>query len=46
MFSVSSSQLQKVEAYIRNQEEHHHVKSFSEEYELFLKKYDIKLENG
>jgi len=45
-FSVSPSQLQKVEVYIRNQEEHHSVKSFSEEYELFLKKYDIKVENG
>ena len=37
--SVSESQVNKVREYIKNQEEHHRVKSFSEEYSLFLKKH-------
>lgn len=41
-FSVSESQLKKVVDYINNQEEHHRAKSFTEEYELFMKKYGIK----
>jgi REP element-mobilizing transposase RayT len=40
-FSVSPSQLDKVIAYIKNQEEHHKVKSFTEEFELFIKNYRI-----
>ena len=40
-FSVSQSSVQKVCKYITNQEEHHRVKSFSEEYEKFIKKYEI-----
>jgi len=40
-FSVSESQVQNVVKYIKNQEEHHRGKSFSEEYHLFLKKYNI-----
>jgi len=39
--SVSESLIEKVSDYIRNQEEHHKVKSFSEEYNLFLKKYNF-----
>lgn len=38
-FSVSESQINKVREYIKNQEEHHRKKSFTEEYELFIKKY-------
>ena len=38
-FSVSASQLTNVVKYIKNQEEHHRTKSFTEEYELFMKKY-------
>jgi REP element-mobilizing transposase RayT len=38
-FSVSPSQLEKVTVYIKNQEEHHRGKSFTEEYELFMKMY-------
>jgi len=38
-FSVSESQVEKVAKYIRNQKEHHRVKSYAEEYELFMKKY-------
>ncbi|MBT3945249.1 MAG: IS200/IS605 family transposase [Candidatus Marinimicrobia bacterium] len=37
--SVSESILSKVRKYIRNQEEHHKVKSFSEEYDFFMEKY-------
>ena len=44
-FSVSPSQLPIVEKYIINQEEHHKVKSFTEEYNLFLERYNIQL-NG
>jgi putative transposase len=36
--SVSESVVDKVREYIKNQEEHHRVKTFSEEYEAFLKK--------
>jgi len=39
-FSVSASQLNNVVRYIKNQEEHHRTKSFTEEYELFIKKYE------
>jgi putative transposase len=37
--SVSESQVKDVRNYIRKQEEHHHKKSFSEEYDEFIKKY-------
>jgi REP element-mobilizing transposase RayT len=39
--SVSESLLEKVVDYIKSQEEHHKVKSFEEEYNLFLKKYNF-----
>ena len=46
-FSVSASQLKRVETYIKNQEEHHRVKSFTEEYEIFIQKYELKyVKNG
>lgn len=46
-FSVSPSQLDKVISYIKNQEEHHRVKSFTEEFDLFIKNYGIvEEENG
>jgi len=41
-FSVSESSVKKVGDYIKNQEAHHRVKSFTEEYELFIKKYGLK----
>ena len=44
-FSVSPSQLPTVEKYIINQEGHHKIKSFTEEYNLFLEKYNVML-NG
>lgn len=40
--SVSESQVDVLRKYIRNQEEHHKKKSFSEEYEEFMKKYGFK----
>jgi len=46
-FSVSGSNVDKVIKYIKNQEEHHRVKSFAEEFELFLKKYGVQnVKNG
>jgi putative transposase len=45
-FSVSPGHLQNVVSYIRNQEEHHHKKTFQEEFEDILKaagvEYDPK----
>lgn len=40
--SVSESQLQAIRDYILNQEEHHKIKSFSDEYDEFIKKYGFK----
>lgn len=40
-FSVSPSQIVSVVRYINNQEEHHKIKSFNEEYRLFIEKYGI-----
>jgi REP element-mobilizing transposase RayT len=41
-FSVSQSQVEEVRAYIRNQREHHRVKSFQEELRAFLKAYEVE----
>ena len=41
-FSVSESQVEKVVEYIKNQKEHHRVKSYAEEYDLFMRKYGFK----
>jgi len=43
-FSVSRSQIEEVRAYIRNQREHHRVKSFQEELRAFLKAYEIEFD--
>ena len=40
-FSVSESNVPKVANYIRNQEEHHRVKTFQEEYREFLAKHRV-----
>ncbi len=40
-FSVSESNLDKLVKYILNQEEHHRNKSFTEEYDDFLRAYNI-----
>jgi putative transposase len=44
-FSVSESNLDKVVKYIINQKEHHKIKSFTEEYEAFIKAYGLKYLN-
>ena len=41
-FSVSQSGAADVAKYIANQEEHHRKKSFSEELQLFVKRYELK----
>ncbi|MCL4484027.1 MAG: IS200/IS605 family transposase [Bacteroidetes bacterium] len=41
--SVSESHLENVVKYIKNQEEHHRIKPFSEEVEEFIAKYGFKL---
>lgn len=41
-FSVSQSFVDKVCKYISNQEEHHRVKTFAEEYQEFVEKYGLK----
>jgi len=43
--SVSESKVDAVRKYIFNQEEHHHKKSFSEEYDEFMKKYGLDILN-
>ncbi|WP_339815991.1 transposase [uncultured Imperialibacter sp.] len=40
-FSYSKSHVPNVIRYIHNQEEHHRKKSFLEEYEEFLKKFEV-----
>ena len=46
-FSVSESNATKVVEYINNQDEHHRIKSFSEEYLSFIKKYGVEnVKNG
>jgi len=40
--SVSESIVDKVRAYINNQEEHHRKASFAQEYETFLQKYGLR----
>ena len=39
--SVSESMINKVRDYIKNQEEHHRRKSFAEEYDEFIAKYEF-----
>ena len=41
-FSYSESQLNKVAEYIKNQEEHHKKKTFSEEYIDLLEKFNVE----
>jgi putative transposase len=41
-FSYSRSQINTVVKYIQNQEQHHRVKTFREEYESMLKKFSIE----
>ena len=41
-FSISESNLNKLVHYVLNQEEHHRNKSFTEEYDDFLRVYNLK----
>lgn len=41
-FTVSGSQIPEVDEYIRNQREHHRLKTFQEEYRAFLDKHEIE----
>ena len=41
-FTVSKSHIPEVDAYIRNQREHHRLKTFEEEYRAFLDKHEIQ----
>jgi putative transposase len=45
-FSVSPSLLSSVQAYIRNQEEHHRKRSFEEEFSAMLRKCGMEFEEG
>lgn len=45
-FSVSESNTPKVANYIQNQEEHHRVKTFQEEYREFLAKHKIQYDES
>ena len=40
-YSVSSSKLEAVKNYIKNQEEHHRKVSYKEEFERFMKEYGV-----
>lgn len=44
-FSVSESGVEKVFQYIGNQKQHHHLKTFQQEYEEFLKLYGLNQED-
>ena len=43
-FTVSKSLVPEVENYIRNQRQHHRVKTFEEEYRVVLEKHGIRFE--
>ena len=44
LFSVGPTQRNAMETYIRNQEEHHKVKSFKDEYRDFLTRYKLPVD--
>ena len=44
-FSFSHSQIDKVTKYIMNQEQHHKIKTFQDEYIELLKKYDVSYDD-
>ena len=44
--SISQSHFSRVNDYISNQEEHHKKKTFQEEYDEFIKKYDFETLKG
>jgi putative transposase len=40
-FSIGQSSVEETRRYIDNQKEHHNVRTFEDEYRLFLAKYEI-----
>jgi putative transposase len=40
-FTISRSSLSRVREYVRNQEEHHRVRTFQEEYRTLLQKHEV-----
>lgn len=42
-FSVSETEVRKVQCYIKNQEEHHRKMTFKEEYEKFMKLHNLAI---
>jgi len=44
-FSVSHSMVSEVAKYIADQAEHHRKKSFTEEYEAFIRAYGLEVKN-
>ena len=42
IFSIGFSQIETVQAYIKNQEEHHRNVTFQDEFRAFLKRYEIE----
>jgi putative transposase len=44
IFSVNPHEIDVVTEYIRNQKEHHNVRSFQDEFRAFLKKYHIEFD--
>lgn len=43
-FSVSPTHLQAVRKYVENQEQHHKVRTFQDEYREFLRRYEIEFD--
>lgn len=41
-FSISHSHIERVAAYVATQEQHHHKKTFDQEFRLFVKRYGLK----
>ena len=46
VFSIGQSQVETVRAYIRNQQEHHRVRTFQEEFRGLLERYQVKFEEA
>jgi REP element-mobilizing transposase RayT len=44
IFSVGQSEVERVRAYIANQEEHHRKRTFEDEYRAFLKEYGVEFD--
>jgi putative transposase len=43
-FSIGQSDVDEVKTYIANQAKHHRVKSFEEEFRMFLKRYQVEFD--